>query len=197
MRELDEDFRDGAGREYPHPLGRPNDREVEIPWRGEWADRSTALGSGPEPPEALLTSVMGDVGRVGPVFDRPKLDKIAKALDKRGIQVLVAAEGSDDIAYLNARGAGAVLMETESGPLMMLRENARRIEVVEELIHIGQRRKMGRAPSSVEESALLEIEAQDILLRRGLRAGWTAAELNGLRAARTEWLSRLERARSR
>ena len=33
---LDQNFIDGEGRSYPHPPGRPNDREVEIPWRKEW-----------------------------------------------------------------------------------------------------------------------------------------------------------------
>lgn len=32
VRELDEVFVDGDGREYLHPPGRPNDREKEIPW---------------------------------------------------------------------------------------------------------------------------------------------------------------------
>lgn len=31
-------FVDGAGREYPYPPGRPNDRETLIPWRARWAE---------------------------------------------------------------------------------------------------------------------------------------------------------------
>ena len=38
IRELDEDFEDGEGRLYLHPPGRPNDREVELPWRRSWAE---------------------------------------------------------------------------------------------------------------------------------------------------------------
>lgn len=33
---LDEPFIDGNGRKYIHPPGRPNDREVEVPWRESW-----------------------------------------------------------------------------------------------------------------------------------------------------------------
>lgn len=33
-----ENFRDGAGREYLRPPARPNDRETIIPWRAEWPD---------------------------------------------------------------------------------------------------------------------------------------------------------------
>ncbi|MDP3940607.1 MAG: hypothetical protein Q8R92_21040 [Deltaproteobacteria bacterium] len=38
VRELKELFRDNAGREYPHPPARPNDREVEVPTRPEWRE---------------------------------------------------------------------------------------------------------------------------------------------------------------
>lgn len=40
---LDEPFVDGDGRQYLHPPGRPNDREVEIPWRSEWGDPRDVL----------------------------------------------------------------------------------------------------------------------------------------------------------
>jgi len=36
VRELDEMFVDGAGREYLRPPARPNDREVVVPWRDRW-----------------------------------------------------------------------------------------------------------------------------------------------------------------
>ncbi len=36
VRDLDENFVDGAGREYLKPPARPNDRETIIPWRDEW-----------------------------------------------------------------------------------------------------------------------------------------------------------------
>ncbi len=36
VRDLDENFVDGAGREYLRPPARPNDRETIIPWRDEW-----------------------------------------------------------------------------------------------------------------------------------------------------------------
>lgn len=36
VRGLDEPFEDGAGRRYLYPPGRPNDREVVLPWRAAW-----------------------------------------------------------------------------------------------------------------------------------------------------------------
>lgn len=48
IRKLDENFRDGAGREYLHPPARPNDRETVIPWRPEWRELPNTV---PTPPE--------------------------------------------------------------------------------------------------------------------------------------------------
>ncbi len=46
---LDELFRDGDGRQYLHPPGRPNDRCVEVPWRADWGgmDDVNAITGGP------------------------------------------------------------------------------------------------------------------------------------------------------
>jgi len=38
VRGVDDYFVDGAGREYPYPPGRPNDRETVIPWRRRWEE---------------------------------------------------------------------------------------------------------------------------------------------------------------
>jgi hypothetical protein len=38
IRPLDGYFMDGAGRQYLHPPGRPNDRETVIPWRPHWGE---------------------------------------------------------------------------------------------------------------------------------------------------------------
>lgn len=35
VRDLNEPFRDGDGRRFLHPPGRPNDREKEVPWMGD------------------------------------------------------------------------------------------------------------------------------------------------------------------
>lgn len=36
IRDLEENFVDGAGREYLYPPARPNDRETVVPWRRAW-----------------------------------------------------------------------------------------------------------------------------------------------------------------
>ena len=55
IREVDEYFMDGAGREYMHPPGRPNDRETVVPWRPEWQELPNTV---PTPPkQAALAEV--------------------------------------------------------------------------------------------------------------------------------------------
>lgn len=43
VRDLGKPFQDNQGREYQHPPNRPNDREVEIPWRKEWGSMGLAV----------------------------------------------------------------------------------------------------------------------------------------------------------
>lgn len=50
IRDLNDDFVDGAGRVYPFPPARPNDREVIIPWRPHWEETTTTA---PLPPEQV------------------------------------------------------------------------------------------------------------------------------------------------
>lgn len=50
VKQLEELFTDGAGRQYLRPPGRPNDRETIVPWRLAWAETPY---SAPVPPEAI------------------------------------------------------------------------------------------------------------------------------------------------
>jgi len=47
IRGVNERFRDGAGREYLHPPGRPNDRGRIVPWREAWGKPKGALAPRP------------------------------------------------------------------------------------------------------------------------------------------------------
>lgn len=48
VRELPDVFTDGAGRNYVHPPGRPNDRETIIPWFDDWAEVPSSEPPSPE-----------------------------------------------------------------------------------------------------------------------------------------------------
>jgi len=48
IRQPDEYFMDGAGRQYLHPPARPNDRETVIPWRVSWPETKMTRPRSPE-----------------------------------------------------------------------------------------------------------------------------------------------------
>jgi len=48
IRPLDGYFTDGLGRQYQRPPGRPNDREVLIPWRSRWSETPSTAPLTPE-----------------------------------------------------------------------------------------------------------------------------------------------------
>ena len=52
-------FRDGKGREYERPPGRPNDRAVLIPWREAWAEptKPAPVALAPPAPPAVVAPV--------------------------------------------------------------------------------------------------------------------------------------------
>lgn len=59
IRPLDGYFRDGAGREYLHPPGRPNDRESVIPWRKVWAELEETEQESESKVEAAIAEIQG------------------------------------------------------------------------------------------------------------------------------------------
>lgn len=63
VRELEENFTDGAGRSYLHPPGRPNDREKEIPWFDTSDDLKVTREEGIERAERLRKAQESDQRR--------------------------------------------------------------------------------------------------------------------------------------
>lgn len=59
VRKLEEYFMDGAGRTYLHPPGRPNDREVVIPWRDHWEEVPATEPPTPEVQEEAKQEATG------------------------------------------------------------------------------------------------------------------------------------------
>lgn len=62
--------------------------------------------------------------------------------------------------------------------------------VIEEVLHLGQHRRMRWALPSGQQIATLEIEAQKRLLRLGRRKGWTRRELRRFKRAHLIWMAR-------
>lgn len=69
IRELDDEFIDGAGRRYLYPPARPNDRETTIPWRPEW----TAPAA--QEKDALDRALLGELT---PAEERALIKRIAR-----------------------------------------------------------------------------------------------------------------------
>lgn len=129
---------------------------------------------------------------IGPEFDREKLARVLRALEKRGVTSIVGEEGE---RICRAQGARAMYWPAPGGPgTLIFPERPTRREVVEELLHLGQYRNR-RWPSSAESPALrfeVEIEAQDRLLDLARRRGWSADEVEDIRRARGAWRAGLE-----
>jgi len=65
IRAVGEPFTDGKGRVYLHPPGRPNDREILIPWRDVWPELPSTK---PKPPDWVGEQEL----KALPEYERPK-----------------------------------------------------------------------------------------------------------------------------
>lgn len=76
VREVDEMFHDGAGRDYLHPPARPNDRETVVPWRPHYEE---SRGTRPTPKAEIEKEIAAWKKRNGPKKKRkrrrPKVKK--------------------------------------------------------------------------------------------------------------------------
>lgn len=69
IRDLEDMFQDGAGRQYLRPPGRPNDRETVIPWRAGWPETEA---SRPMPATAVTAAL-----EAGPVYEAARRARLA------------------------------------------------------------------------------------------------------------------------
>ena len=78
----------------------------------------------------------------------------------------------------------------------MLPDNPTRLQVIEELIHLGQHRRAGWVGVETDalERARREIEAQRILLDIAARDGWTTEEIDRIRRNLEIWLEEYRKA---
>lgn len=67
VRSIGEFFTDGAGRQYEHPPGRPNDREVLIPWRKSWPETEYTQA---RPPAEVAAAKVACLPESTPVLEK-------------------------------------------------------------------------------------------------------------------------------
>ncbi len=122
-------------------------------------------------------------------FDPAKLARIQASLEHQGVTFLI---GPDGAALARAVGAAALYMpaEPDRPGIIVLGDAPSCAAVIEELIHLGQHRRL-RWQDVGERIPELEVIAQDRLLRLGARWGWPAAELDRFRQVRERWRARI------
>ncbi len=131
---------------------------------------------------------------VGELFDGQKLDKILANHLKNGGSLIT---GDDAVRMLKSQGAGALYLPRAGGPgTLIFGPNATRLQVLEELIHHGQYKRIGFPELDSIKGAFVgtrfEIEAQDILLDIARRKGWTQAEIELITRNRAAWIEDFE-----
>lgn len=105
--------------------------------------------------------------------------------------------GDEAARVLKYLGAQAAYLPRAGGPgTLVIGPNATRLQVIEELIHHGQYRRIGfpelDSVKGVFVGVRLEIEAQDMLLRIARRKGWTQAEVDLITRNRAAWVNKLQ-----
>jgi RHS repeat-associated protein len=124
-------------------------------------------------------------------FDKVKLNKIKEALEKEGV-TLWMDEFSEK--QLKKAGADAGYMPDQGKPgIVVLKENPSRTEVIEELMHLGDNRRLNWAPVSEAKRVILEISAQYRLLELGEKLGWTIEEMKKIESALSYWYKKLNK----
>jgi|SRR5665213_1065640 len=135
--------------------------------------------------------------RVGPQFDVAKLKAMLDAHIAAGG---TSVDGDDATRLLDSQGANGMYWPREGGPgTLILRSDARRLEVREEFLHVEQYRLRGWPTTDPQINPLLrieiEIEAQTKLLQIAQNENWTKSEVLKIRANQRIW--RMEYARMR
>lgn len=98
------------------------------------------------------------------------------------------------LKYFNAQAA---YLPRAGGPgTLIIAPNVTRLQVIEELVHHGQYKRIGFPDLDSIKGAFVgarfEIEAQDNLLSIARRKGWTQTEIDLLTRNRAEWVKKLE-----
>lgn len=121
-------------------------------------------------------------------FPADMLDRIQASLERQGVAFVT---GDDGAALAQALGAEAIYWPGIGEPgFIAWGEVPSVAAVIEELIHLGQHRRLGWQDLTGQIPAL-EVAAHDRLLRLGLRWGWSLEPLERLRRARARWRARI------
>lgn len=123
------------------------------------------------------------------VFDPEKLERIIANLRKQGVGVIMNEEAA---RFLRSGDAGAMYWPRIGRPgLLIFQPNPSRLEVIEELIHLGQHRHVGWIKASREVVFRMEVEAQQKMLSLAEHLKWTPDDLKRIQDNLEYWLRKL------
>jgi len=105
---------------------------------------------------------------------------------------LVIWQGEDAARYLEGQAKAAYMAGENGTGTLILGINPTRQEIVEELIHHQQNLKYG-SDYMVKNKNLIEIEAQDKLLKIGKKEGWSEEVMDEIRRAKQTWIEKLNK----
>ncbi len=133
--------------------------------------------------QILFFSSLSDEGET---FNPIKFEKIIAALKRQNVPFLLGEEGG---RFAQQMGAEAVYYPTEEGQsgFFAFPQNPTRTQVIEELLHYGQHRRVKFKSVSWEEIVKFELEAQQKLLEIGAKLNWSDVELMQIIRAMRQW----------
>lgn len=161
VRGLTEPFVDGAGRSYQHPPGRPNDREVEVPWLpdfdpprkapAELLDGLTSEEAAAEVSEAVAATLSDAAGLDEPLTPAPLSDGLMARLRERDEAVAASSAARTEQAQLDALRP----WPADAGDLEVVRQlggstGAELVRGPDGALYV---RKRGNSPGHLEEEA--------------------------------------------
>jgi RHS repeat-associated protein len=124
-----------------------------------------------------------------PRFDPVKLSRIQNSMASQGVCVRVGGRFGESL--LRSRNADGVTFPRagDYNATVYLPENPSRLAVVEELLHVGQARRLGWPTDLTPYKLEMEIGAQQRLLHIAERQGWTQGEIDSIRSYLQLWES--------
>jgi hypothetical protein len=179
IRPLDGYFMDGAGRQYLHPPGRPNDRECVIPWRPHWQEleatepptpaeqveaQQEATGQSLAPhleraKKAVAASALLEAKALQkPALEQAKAD--AKQAQQEGYKALELATKADAVAKGNAEGK-ATIKATSAVVKEMAKQRALESKIKDLKAAKAAKVEAIRVAKKAEREAKLKADAKD------------------------------------
>jgi RHS repeat-associated protein len=135
-------------------------RSLEIPWTKPLASSQVSTARRAE--TNAETTYLKTRNKGGGTFDSEKLKRIQRALDKRGEGVEISVSKAN-LRLLKKEEAAALYDPAKRK--LIFGPNPTRLQVIEELKHLGQHRKTGFGPVNKLQSNIWDIEAKEQILQ--------------------------------